>query len=148
MAAEAQAAGEGEVFSEYVGSVLNSLIYLLQDSLERLQAIHDLEQSKKNQAAWDGLPASCAPSHTLCAQFHLPLGCGRGEEGLQEGVAGPGRERAQGAGALWGNVALPVTAILLEPTCVNNSETPESLRCYRSQFEVWALHGALDVKLN
>lgn len=58
MAAQAQAAGEGEVFSDYVGSVLNSLIYTLESSLTRLQAIHDLEHSKKDQAAWDSLPPS------------------------------------------------------------------------------------------
>jgi hypothetical protein len=58
MAEQAERSGSSEVFSDYVGAVLNSLMYLLQDSLDRLQSIYDLEQSKKDEAAWNAVPAA------------------------------------------------------------------------------------------
>eukprot|EP00884_Botryococcus_braunii_P016263 jgi/Botrbrau1/331/Bobra.0022s0288.1 len=58
MAERARAGGGSELFSDYVGAVLNSLMYLLPDSLDRLQTIHELEQSQKDEQAWQSLHAS------------------------------------------------------------------------------------------
>ncbi|DBA74342.1 hypothetical protein WJX77_011104 [Trebouxia sp. C0004] len=43
-------------FSQYAAAVLNSLVYLLKDSLERLQDIHNIEASMADEAAWKALP--------------------------------------------------------------------------------------------
>ncbi|KAK9839472.1 hypothetical protein WJX81_004216 [Elliptochloris bilobata] len=50
--------GEGldEVFSDYVGAVLNGLIYLLEDCFDRLRDIRLIEDSKADAAAWAALP--------------------------------------------------------------------------------------------
>ncbi|KAK9823993.1 hypothetical protein WJX72_006841 [[Myrmecia] bisecta] len=48
----------GSLFAEYIGAVLNSLVYLLKDSLERLGDIHNIEKSQENEAAWKALPAT------------------------------------------------------------------------------------------
>lgn len=44
------------VFSEFGRAVLNSLIYLLKDSLERLQDVHSIEKSKQDTEAWQRQP--------------------------------------------------------------------------------------------
>ena len=44
------------VFSEFGRAVLNSLIYLLKDSLERLQDVHSIEKSKQDIEAWQRQP--------------------------------------------------------------------------------------------
>lgn len=50
------------MFADYVGAVLNSLMYLLKDSLERLADIHDLEAAMANTAMWDAQqPRSALP---------------------------------------------------------------------------------------
>jgi ubiquitin-protein ligase len=51
--------GAGDAFDAYVGAVLNSLIYLLDDCLVRLQAMADVEAAKAvgGGAAWAALPA-------------------------------------------------------------------------------------------
>ena len=52
LAKEAASIAEAEVFSDFVGALMNSLIYLLEDSLLRLQDIHRIEAAKKDEAAW------------------------------------------------------------------------------------------------
>ena len=44
------------LFSEFGRAVLNSLIYLLKDSLERLQDVHSIETSKRDTEAWQRQP--------------------------------------------------------------------------------------------
>lgn len=57
MAGEAGEGGsKGTTFSLYAAAVLNSLVYLLKDSLERLQDIHNIEASMADEAAWKALP--------------------------------------------------------------------------------------------
>ena len=55
VAKEATTSGESEVFSDFVGAVMNSLIYLLEDSIQRLQDIHNIEASKADTKAWERL---------------------------------------------------------------------------------------------
>ena len=52
-------AGGADAFDAYVSAVLNSLIYLLDDCLVRLQAMADVEAAKRagGGAAWAALPA-------------------------------------------------------------------------------------------
>lgn len=48
--------GQGGVFAGYVSAVLNGLMYLFKDSLDRLQDIHKVEQSMADKQAWSALP--------------------------------------------------------------------------------------------
>lgn len=52
LAEEAASTPEAEVFSDFVGALMNSLIYLLEDSLLRLTDIHHMEVAKNDEAAW------------------------------------------------------------------------------------------------
>jgi len=56
LAAEAAKSSQDTTFSQYAAAVLNSLVYLLKDSLERLQDIHNIEASMADEAAWKALP--------------------------------------------------------------------------------------------
>ncbi len=56
LAAEAAKSSKDTTFSQYAAAVLNSLVYLLKDSLERLQDIHNIEASMTGEAAWKALP--------------------------------------------------------------------------------------------
>ena len=53
LAKRAASTPAAEVFSDFVGSVLDSLIYLLEDSLLRMRDIHTIEQEKKDEKAWN-----------------------------------------------------------------------------------------------
>jgi len=53
LAKRAASTPAAEVFSDFVGAVLDSLIYLLEDSLLRLTDIHRIEQEKKDEKAWN-----------------------------------------------------------------------------------------------
>ncbi len=55
LAAEAAKSSQDTTFSQYAAAVLNSLVYLLKDSLERLQDIHNIEASMADEAAWKAL---------------------------------------------------------------------------------------------
>ena len=63
LAAAAAAAGDGDgglassEFGLYLESVLNSLIYLLEDCLTRLKAIRDVEAQQEDAVAWAALDA-------------------------------------------------------------------------------------------
>ena len=59
LAAEAAKSSKDTTFSQYAAAVLNSLVYLLKDSLERLQDIHNIEASMADEAAWKALPPRC-----------------------------------------------------------------------------------------
>ncbi|GMH45929.1 hypothetical protein BSKO_13893 [Bryopsis sp. KO-2023] len=48
---------EGGVFAQYIGSVLNDLMYLLKDCFDRLADIHNIEESMANEAEWAKLSA-------------------------------------------------------------------------------------------
>jgi Ubiquitin elongating factor core len=54
------------VFSAYGSSVLNSLMYLLKDCLERLADIHNVEVAMADKAAWERLPPRCVPCARIC----------------------------------------------------------------------------------
>ena len=54
--AEAGAGAAAQEFSDFIGAVLNDLLYLLKDSLHRLEDIHGLEVSMADAAAWAALP--------------------------------------------------------------------------------------------
>ena len=56
LAKEAGEASRDTTFSQYAAAVLNSLVYLLKDSLERLQDIHNIEASMADEASWKALP--------------------------------------------------------------------------------------------
>ena len=47
--------GSGTLFSEFVGSVLNDLMYLLKDSFDRLQDIHSIEAAMADKVSWQKL---------------------------------------------------------------------------------------------
>ena len=59
--ADAAAAAAATDFGGYIESVLNSLIYLLEDAFVRVQAIHDVETAKADATAWASLPPPHAP---------------------------------------------------------------------------------------
>lgn len=61
LAKEAGEASKDTTFSQYAAAVLNSLVYLLKDSLERLQDIHNIEASMADEAAWKALPPRYLP---------------------------------------------------------------------------------------
>ena len=61
LAEEAGKSSKDSTFSHYAAAVLNSLVYLLKDSLERLQDIHNIEASMANEAAWKALPPRLPP---------------------------------------------------------------------------------------
>lgn len=61
LAKEAGEASKDTTFSQYAAAVLNSLVYLLKDSLERLQDIHNIEASMADKAAWKALPPRSVP---------------------------------------------------------------------------------------
>ena len=65
LAAEAAKSSQDTTFSQYAAAVLNSLVYLLKDSLERLQDIHNIEASMADEAAWKALPPRCAVNSCL-----------------------------------------------------------------------------------
>eukprot|EP00798_Chlamydomonas_sp_ICE-L_P010125 gene10125-8025_t len=44
-----------DVFEDYIGCVLNGLIYLFKDSLDRLHDIHEIEKSMADKPAWDAM---------------------------------------------------------------------------------------------
>lgn len=52
----AAAQSRGALFADFVGAVLNDLMYLLKDSLQRLEDIHALEVSKADKARWEQVP--------------------------------------------------------------------------------------------
>ena len=56
LAQESANSSTDSTFSQYAAAVLNSLVYLLKDSLERLQDIHNIELSMADEAAWKALP--------------------------------------------------------------------------------------------
>lgn len=56
LAKEAAESSRDTTFSQYAAAVLNSLVYLLKDCLERLQDIHNIEESMADEAAWKALP--------------------------------------------------------------------------------------------
>lgn len=56
---------KGTTFALYAAAVLNSLVYLLKDSLERLQDIHNIEASMADEAAWKALP----PRSVIASRF-------------------------------------------------------------------------------
>ena len=59
LAEAAAKSSKDTTFSQYAAAVLNSLVYLLKDSLERLQDIHNIETSMADEAAWKALPPRC-----------------------------------------------------------------------------------------
>lgn len=61
-AAAATAGAEAGVFQDFVSAVLNDLMYLFKDSLERLVDIKGIEDSKKNAKV--GFCAALKPLHT------------------------------------------------------------------------------------
>ena len=56
LAEESAKSSKDTTFSQYAAAVLNSLVYLLKDSLERLQDIHNIEVSMADETAWKALP--------------------------------------------------------------------------------------------
>lgn len=52
----AAAQAGGGLFGGFVGAVLNDLMYLLKDSLQRLEDIHAIEVSKADTARWERVP--------------------------------------------------------------------------------------------
>ena len=56
LAKEAAKSSKDTTFSQYAAAVLNSLVYLLKDCLERLQDIHNIEASMADEKAWHALP--------------------------------------------------------------------------------------------
>ena len=72
----AKEAGEGSkdtTFSQYAAAVLNSLVYLLKDSLERLQDIHNIEASMADEASWKALPPRSFPEPVGVLCHHVML---------------------------------------------------------------------------
>ncbi|MEW5312636.1 MAG: hypothetical protein WDW38_004255 [Sanguina aurantia] len=57
-AAAAASVSCADVFSDYISTLLNGLLYLFKDSLDRLADINKIESSKANAAAWDAMPAA------------------------------------------------------------------------------------------
>ena len=46
-----------DLFSDFAGCVLGDLMYVLQDSLDRLTHIAEMEKAKADEATWSALPA-------------------------------------------------------------------------------------------
>lgn len=69
--AEAGAGAGAQEFSDFIGAVLNDLLYLLKDSLHRLEDIHGLEASMADEAAWAALP----PRQRADKQDFYKAGC-------------------------------------------------------------------------
>lgn len=55
IAAEAAASNQEDVFVGYVSAVLNSLLYLLPDSLHRLDGLVRVERARADEAGWQAL---------------------------------------------------------------------------------------------
>eukprot|EP00803_Ostreobium_quekettii_P001409 evm.model.scf_992.6 EVM.evm.TU.scf_992.6 scf_992:30174-39528(+) len=56
--AQAELDGSSDsLFSDFVGSVLNDLMYLLKDSFDRLHDIHSIEAAMADKAGWNALDA-------------------------------------------------------------------------------------------
>lgn len=83
LAKEAGEASKDTTFSQYAAAVLNSLVYLLKDSLERLQDIHNIEASMADKAAWKALPPRSVPDsfEGVLSLFHV-LHCMHSSAGL------------------------------------------------------------------
>ena len=45
----------GGVFADFAGCVLGDLMYVLQDSLDRLASISELQRAKADSSAWNAL---------------------------------------------------------------------------------------------
>lgn len=73
LAKEAGEASEDTTFSQYAAAVLNSLVYLLKDSLERLQDIHNIEASMADQVSWKALPPRSFPNPVGLLWHHVML---------------------------------------------------------------------------
>lgn len=75
LAKEAGEASKDTTFSQYAAAVLNSLVYLLKDSLERLQDIHNIEASMADEASWKALPPRLSPDAVVPLSSCYTLAC-------------------------------------------------------------------------